>query len=538
MEKTFDYIIIGAGSAGCVLANRLSADPSKTVLLVEAGGADTKLEIHIPAGYAKLHHSNVDWGSYWTEPQKYVLDRQIYLPRGKVLGGCSSTNAMAYVRGNKEDYNDWAKLGNAGWSYEDVLPYFKKSEKNEDFNDAYHSTEGELNVGFAKRFKTPFAEAFIESCVNAGFKRNADYNGATQEGAGFFQFSIKNGKRESAVTAFINPIKARKNLTILLNTFTNRILIENDRATGIEIADKNGSISIVKARKEVILSAGAFASPQLLMLSGIGDAEKLKQHGIDCKKHLVGVGQNLQDHIFYPVSALATVQEGQNHHLKAHNQVIDLLNYLVNKKGILTTSPLEAVAFGSSSLSQDRVDYQFHFASLHIGNDYKANLYKIDTFPHTDGFTILPTLLRPKSRGFVDLRSANPRVMPIIQPNFLEAEDDRRVLIEAGRKAIEVIEGTPFAALRKETICPPDRLSDEAILLHIQKIMETVYHPVGTCKMGNDEAAVVDAALRVRGIEGLRVVDASIMPNIVSGNTNAPVYMIAEKAADMIISDK
>lgn len=287
--------------------------------------------------------------------------------------------------------------------------------------------------------------------------------------------------------------------------------------------------------KEVILSAGSFASPQLLMLSGVGDAEELKKHNIECKKNLIGVGKNLQDHLFSGVSCLSNQEFGQNHHLKPLNQLKGLMKYAFTKKGIFTISPLEAAAFWMTDDSPDRVNYQFHFASLHLGNDYKYDFYDLKTFPFTDGFTILPTLLRPESRGYVTLGSNNAHDAPIIQPNFLEAEQDQITLLKAAKKAIEVLQAPAFDVYRKEMITPPDRSSDDAIMLHLKKQLETVYHPVGTCKMGNDEMAVVDDQLRVKGIEGLRVIDASIMPTIVSGNTNAPVYMIAEKGAEMLL---
>ena len=531
---TYDFIIIGAGSAGCVLANRLSENPNNTVLLIEAGGPDKKMEIHIPAGYAKLHRSEVDWG-FSTEPQKHVLNRRLYLPRGKTLGGSSSTNAMAYVRGNKEDYNDWAKLGNAGWSYDEVLPYFKKSEFNEQIHNQFHGHEGLLNVSFTKHFKTPYTDAFVNACVENGIAANSDYNGAKQEGAGLFQFTIKDGKRHSAATAFLKPAMSRPNLKVLTRTVVKQILIENDKAKGVEILVGKNNTEKIYATQEVILSAGSFNSPQLLMLSGVGEKDELKKAGIACKQNLAGVGKNLQDHVFLGVSALATEQQGQNHHLTPWNQLRALIKYFSTKKGILTTSPLEAYAFGMTDDSPDRVDYQFHFASLHVGDDYTTNMYDISTFPLTDGFIILPTLLRPKSRGYVGLQSSNPLDAPIIQPNFLSEEQDNITLLKATRKAIEVIESSAFDPFRKAIITPPDRSSDDAIMLHIKKQLETVYHPVGTCKMGNDESAVVDAQLRVKGIEGLRVIDASVMPTIISGNTNAPVYMIAEKGAAMIL---
>ena len=520
-----------------MLANRLSADPANSVLLLEAGGPDKKMEIHIPAGYIKLHRSEVDWG-YETEPQKHVLNRKIYLPRGKTLGGCSSTNAMAYVRGNREDYNDWAAMGNSGWSYEEVLPYFKKSEHNEDISNDYHGKAGELNVTFPKIFKTPFAEAFVEACVEKGFERNDDYNGEKQAGTGFLQFNIKNAKRHSAVDAFIKTVFKRPNLKIQTRAHTKKIVLQNDRATGVEVLAGRNTHETFQARKEVILCAGAFASPQLLMLSGIGERDELKKLGISCTHNLPGVGRNLQDHLFLGVSALSNQQEGQNHHLKPLNQAIDLAQYFLFRQGALTIGPLETVAFGSTSQSPDRVDFQFQFTATQIGDDYSIDPYNYKSIPTNDGFMLLPTLLRPKSRGWLKLKSANPTDYPMIQPNFLESDDDKETLLEITKIAIDVIQAKAFEPYRKKIITPPDLSSDDAIFLHIQKQLETVYHPVGTCKMGNDETAVVDEQLRVHGIEGLRVVDASIMPTIVSGNTNAPVYMIAEKGADMILKDQ
>ncbi len=530
----FDYLIIGAGSAGCVLANRLSENPANRVLLVEAGGPDNKMEIHIPAGYGKLHRSEVDWG-FWTEPQENVLQRRIYLPRGKTLGGSSSTNAMAYVRGNKADYDDWARGGNEGWSYEEVLPYFKRSENNRDIQNDYHGSSGELNVEYPRGFRTPFAEAFVEACKEKGFADNPDYNGEKQEGVGLLQLTTKNGTRHSAADAFLKPILKRPNLDILTHTRVLRIVLEKDRAIGVEVSTKGRSRQIIPCSDEIVLSAGAFASPQILMLSGIGDAEALKKLGIECHHHLPGVGKNLQDHLFFGVGALATVKKGLNHQIRPLNQLSAMLRYFLDRKGPMSIGPLEAMAFGSTSASPQRVDYQFHFTPLYIGHDYKnLDIYNLKTFPRADGFTILPTLLRPQSRGQVSLRSKNPMDAPLIQPNFLQAEADLQVLLASGKKALEVIQADAFSPFRKAVTSPPDTSSDEAFVHHIKSQLETVYHPVGTCKMGRDEMAVVDPTLRVKGIGGLRVIDASVMPTIVSGNTNAPVYMIAEKGADLI----
>ena len=534
---TFDYIIIGAGSAGCVLANRLSADPSVRVLLLEAGGPDKKMEIHIPAAYSKLNRSEVDW-AYETVPQKHVLNRRMFLPRGKTLGGSSSTNAMAYIRGNHEDYNEWERMGNAGWGFEDVLPYFKKAENNEQYDELnahYHGKGGPLNVTRAQVFRTPVAEAFVRACVEQGIAENNDFNGAEQAGAGPFQFTIKDLKRCSTAVAYLKPVLNRPNLTVLTQAHTKQIIIENDRAVGVEYITGKNNTERATATKEVLLSAGAYNSPQILMLSGVGDADELKRHGIALKKHLPGVGKNLQDHLFSAVSCLATVPTANNS-LSVFGQMKALGQYLLLKKGPLTISPLEANAFLKIHTGPDPIDLQFHFAPVHGGSDYdKMDFYNPDSFPHTGGYTLLPTLLKPKSVGYVGLNSANATDAPLIEPRFLSHEDDLTTLLKGMKKAIEVMDSAAFDPYRKANLLPADRSSDEALLLHTKKVVETVYHPVGTCKMGNDEMAVVDAALRVKGIEGLRVIDASIMPRIIAGNTNATSIMIGEKGADLVL---
>jgi choline dehydrogenase len=532
----YDYIIIGAGSAGCVLANRLSEDPSVSVLLVEAGGKDSKMEIHIPAAYGQLNYSNVDWG-YFTEPQAHLDGRRLYQPRGKTLGGSSSTNAMAYVRGHRNDYDLWAKMGATGWNYDAILPYFKKSEHNEQFNDAFHGQGGLLNVTEATRYRTELADAFVAACVEKGIPQTTDYNGARQEGVGHFQFTIKDAKRHSTATAFLKPALSRKNLTVFTNTHVKQVLIQNDRAFGVEIL-RGGKSEKVLCKKEVILSAGAFGSPQILMLSGIGSKDELKQNGIELRKELEGVGKNLHDHLMSGVSCLTSSSQTMNNALKPLNQIGHLINYAISKRGPLTISPLETNAFIKSDPSVSQPDLQLFFVPFHMGNeDDLANgseFYKPDTYPKTNGFTSLPVLLQPESRGFVGLSSNDPMAAPIIQPNYLSAENDRNLLVKGIKIVKDILLANAFNGLRNNINFPQKSDSDEAILAHIRSTVECVYHPVGTCKMGQDELSVVDENLRVRGIEGLRVIDASVMPRIVSGNTNAACIMIGEKGADLV----
>jgi choline dehydrogenase len=467
-----------------------------------------------------------------------VLNRQIYLPRGKTLGGSSSTNAMAYVRGNAADYDEWAALGATGWSHSEILKYFKKSEHNEQITNDLHGKNGPLHVSYATRYATPLRDAFIDACVEKGHPHNDDINGASQTGVGRFQFTIKDGVRWSTATAFLKPVMARPNLTVITNAHTKQILIENDKAIGIEYFTGKTTTQKAYASREVILSAGAFASPQLLMVSGVGDPNELGKHGIALKKELVGVGKNLQDHLFSAVSCLSTEQVGVNHALKPLNQLGALMQYLLTKKGVLTISPLEAVAFLKITDSPDPVDFQFHFAPMHLGEEPgKVDPYDLDTYSREDGYIILPTLLKPKSSGYVGLNSADSRDMPLIDPRFLSDEADALTLLKGAKKAMEVMEAKAFEPWQKRLITPPNPLSDDEIDLFNRQILETVYHPVGTCKMGTDEAAVVNPQLQVRGIENLRVIDASVMPRIVSGNTNAATIMIGEKGAAMILGE-
>ncbi len=535
---TYDYIIIGAGSAGCVMANRLSASGQYTVLLLEAGQKDKHINIHIPGAYSKLHRSSYDWG-FSTIPQKNVLDRKIYLPRGKVLGGSSSTNAMAYVRGNAQDYDDWAATGCVGWTAAEVLPYFIKSESNQqacDLDAGYHGTDGPLNVSYAAYFESPLAKSFIDACQSVGLPPTRDYNGHKQNSTSKFQFTIKNGQRHSAASAFLKPVMERKNLTVITSAQVAEILLSKNCANGARLT--NGSI--FKASIEVILCAGSFQSPQLLMLSGIGDREKLSKHSIECKHHLPGVGQNLQDHLFYFISCHTKSLIGFNHYARPWDSIREITRYVFTKKNnALTCSPLEAVAFFNTENYEDRVNCQFHFAPFHINDGQNVDLYDFKTIPtDKDGYTILPSLLRPKSHGQVNLADKNPATAPIIDPNFLSHEDDLSLLVKGGRLALEVTQQDTLASKATGLLGLQYGISDDALAQFIKSNLETIYHPVGTCKMGIDDMSVVDPTLSVYGIEGLRVVDGSIMPTIISGNTNAPIYMIAEKGADIVLESQ
>jgi choline dehydrogenase len=537
MGNSFDYIIIGAGSAGCVLANRLSKDPKNTVLVLEAGGPDSNKIIHIPGAYTKVHKSEVDWG-FWTEEQTNVLQRRIYLPRGKTLGGSSSTNAMAYVRGNAADYDGWEALGNPGWGYKDVLPYFKRAENNaqiEQMDEGYHGSSGELGVSLPTSFKTPFVEGFMDACAAIGIPKNSDYNGAKQQGVGIVQSTIKNGKRDSAAAAFLKPVLGRSNLTTITHAQVEKIIINDKKAVGVQYS-KGAKTITSYAQREIILSAGAFHSPQLLMLSGIGEATELKKHGIECIHELKGVGKNLQDHLFYPICAKAKTQEGINHYISPLQQLKAAWNYFVHKKGVFCSGPLEGMAFFDIDQKGGKVNFQLHFSPMWVGDQYGYDAYDLNAYPRSDGFSILPTLLHPKSRGTVSLFSADPKAAPIIQPNFLEEKEDLAQLVKGGKIVFDIMEQEGLKKHTKENGLPHNRTDDSLLIEHIKKTLETVYHPVGTCKMGNDAMAVVDSNLTVHGIKNIRVVDASIMPKIVSGNTNAPVYMIAEKAAEMILN--
>ena len=520
-SKAYDYIIVGAGSAGCVLAARLTEDPRTRVLLLEAGGADRAKEIRIPAAFSKLFKTAVDW-NYSTEPEPQLHNRRLYWPRGKVLGGSSAINAMIYVRGNRTDYDHWRELGNAGWSFAEVLPYFKKSENQERGASEYHGVGGPVNVA-DPRYVNPLTGAFLAAAEEIGIASNPDFNGATQDGAALYQVTQKNGGRCSAADGFLQPARERDNLTVVTGAHAVRVLMEGKRAVGVAFL-RDGVMEEARADAEVILAGGTVNSPQLLMLSGIGPADELKAAGISAIHDLPGVGKNLQDHPMVSVGYLCT----QKISLDGTETLGNLLRWLLWKNGPLAANVAEAGLFLRTRVGLAVPDLQLLF-----GPAYYRGHGLVRRKEHCFGFG--PTLITPESRGTISLRAADPLDAPAIRANYLATDADLRTMIAGVRLARRLAHTKAFDTFRGEELHPgAAQKSDAEIVEFLRNELETLYHPVGTCKMGNDALAVVDARLRVRGIERLRVVDASIMPRVPAGNTNAPVMMIAEKAAEMI----
>jgi choline dehydrogenase len=516
-----DYIIVGAGTAGCVLASRLTEDRHVSVLLLEAGGADRKKEIRIPLAFSKLFRSEIDW-SYFTQPEPHLNNRRLYWPRGKVVGGSSSMNAMIYIRGNPSDYDHWKALGNEGWAFSNVLPYFKRAENQQRGSSEFHGIGGALEVRDL-RFVSSLTRAFLEAATQIGFTPNADFNGANQEGAGLFQVTQKRGRRWSAADAYLRPALHRPNLQVETEAHAVSIIHEKNHAIGVRYL-QHGAMNEAYSGSEVILAGGAVNSPQLLLLSGIGPADALRKLDIRAVADLPGVGANLQDHLVMVVEyesvkpvTLETAQTPMNY-----------AKYLLSGKGPLTSNVAEAGIFTKTRENLPAPDLQVLFGPCY----YQKHGFEPPAGHH---FSIGPTLIAPRSRGRITLQSSNPLEAPAIHANYLADGADMCALIEGVKIGRRIGQAPPFDQYRGiETHPGADVETDIEIEASIRSTAETLYHPVGTCKMGTDAMAVVDPRLRVRGIERLRIVDASIMPRIISGNTNAPVVMIAEKASDMI----
>lgn len=519
--SSFDYVVVGAGSAGCVLAARLSEQPDATVAVLEAGGSDRNLAVRIPAAFPKLFHTDRDW-DYTSDPEPGLMGRRLYMPRGKMLGGSSSMNAMLFVRGNRADYDGWAKAGATGWSYDEVLPYFKAMESFSRGADDYRGDSGPLHVD-DHRSRVPITETIVAAAQEAGLPFNADYNGAEQEGVGFLQVTQKRGSRWSAADAWLRPASSRKNLTVRSKTTVLGIEIRGGRAIGVWVQGKNGP-ELVEARREVILSAGAIGTPQLLMLSGIGPAEHLRAMGVEVVVDNPHVGSHYQDHPFYllnwETTAKGTLAEAE--HPK------QLVNYVLRGKGLLTSTVAEGTAFFRSNPGIEAPDVQFHFGAAYFHN------HGFDTHPNP-AFAIAPTLVAPQSRGEIRLRSSDPKVKPSIVGNHLTESADVDAMVAGLELAREIVAQQALAGVRGAEIHPGADVTDRAgIERALRQETELIYHPTSTARMGTEGDAVVDAQLRVYGVDGLRVVDASVFPTIPRGNTNAATYMVAEKAADLI----
>jgi choline dehydrogenase len=525
---TWDYVIVGAGSAGCVLANRLCADPSVRVLLIEAGPRDGNPWIHVPGGIFKLiHNPAVDW-CFTTEPDPGVAGRSLQWPRGKVLGGSSSINGLVYIRGQREDFDGWRDLGNEGWSYDDVLPCFRRSERQARGADPFHGTEGSLVVS-DPAMRMEIVDAFVAAAGQAGIPSTADFNGARQEGAGYFQLTVDRGRRCSAAVAFLRPVAGRANLTVVTGARVERVLIDGNRAAGVQFR-RGGRVGTARASRETILSAGAINTPHLLMLSGIGDPDALGRAGVAVRHALPAVGKNLQDHIQARVVFRARRPITLNDQARTlPRRAMIGARYLMSRTGPLSFAASLAGAFARTRPSLDRPDVQFHFQPLSL-DSYDGRLHGFS------GFTISVCQLRPDSRGAIVLRSDDPATPPRIEANYLHEPGDGATMVEGMRLLRRIAAAPALAAQIAEEYRPgPDVSSDEAVLAYVRATGSSIFHPAGTCRMGPGADCVVDPQLRVHGLDGLRVADCSIMPTLVSGNTNAAAIMIGEKAAELIL---
>lgn len=531
-DSQFDYIVIGAGSSGCVLANRLTEDPQNSVCLIEAGPKDSSPWIHLPIGYGKtMWDPKVNW-KFETEPDPGMNQRKIYWPRGKCLGGSSSINGLIFIRGQKEDYDGWKNLGNAGWGWDDVLPYFKKAEGNDRLGEPLHSKTGPLKASSIPK-KHPLVESFIKTAVNLGVPETDDFNNLTQEGVGYYQLSTHKGLRCSTAVAYLKPIKKRSNLTILTDSQVMRIIFEERRAVAVEFI-RHGKKQTVRANKEIILSAGALLSPQILQLSGIGPAALLREFNIPVIQDLPGVGENLQDHLQYRLIYELNQPISTNVELSSLFGKVKIgLDWLLFRGGPLSIGINQGGLFTKVMKSSSTPDVQFHMATLSA--DMAGG--NVHPFP---GFTMSVCQLRPESRGHVRIQSADPLIPPKMVANYLNTELDREMSVAAVKFARTIAQTEPLKSLITREIKPDNPQSDADLLEFCRNNGATIFHPTGTCQMGtnSDPMAVLDSELRVRGVMGLRVVDCSAMPTLPSGNTNWPAVMMAEKAADLILNNK